>query len=127
MTHRVLITGGAGFLGSHLADELLARGYRVRVLDNLAPQVHGDHSRRPDYLDPEIELVKGDVRDLDTVRPALKGVEAVFHFAAIVCVGQSMYEIRHYTDVNNVGTAVLLEALMKSPVRRLVVASSMSI
>jgi len=127
MTHRVLITGGAGFLGSHLADELLVRGYRVRALDNLAPQVHGDHGRRPDYLDPEVELVKGDVRDPDTVRRALKGVEAVFHFAAIVGVGQSMFEIRHYTDVNNVGTAVLLETLMKSPVRRLVVASSMSI
>jgi dTDP-L-rhamnose 4-epimerase len=127
MAQRVLITGGAGFLGSHLADELLARGYHVRALDNLSPQVHGEHARRPDYLDPEIELMRGDVRDGDTVRRALKGVEAVFHFAAIVGVGQSMYEIRHYTDINNVGTATLLEALMKSHVRRLVVASSMSI
>src|SRR3954471_15723180 len=114
MTERVLITGGAGFLGSHLADELLARGYRVRVLDNLAPQVHGEHGRRPDYLDPGVELIRGDVRDTDAVRRALNGMDAVFHFAAIVGVGQSMYQMRHYTDVNNVGTAVLLEALMKS-------------
>jgi dTDP-L-rhamnose 4-epimerase len=99
----------------------------VRVLDNLTPQVHGEHGRRPDYLDPDVELIKGDVRDPETVARALQGVEAVFHFAAIVGVGQSMYQIRHYTDANNVGTAVLLEALMKSSVRRLIVASSMSV
>jgi dTDP-L-rhamnose 4-epimerase len=127
MTRRVLITGGAGFLGSHLADELLASGYRVRAFDSLAPQVHGEHARRPDYLDPEVELVIGDVRDADAVRRSLKGVDAVYHFAAIVGVGQSMYQVRHYTDANNVGTAVLLEALVKAPVERLVVASSMSI
>ena len=127
MTQRVLITGGAGFLGSHLADELLESGYRVRALDNLAPQVHGEHARRPDYLDPDVELIVGDVRDADAVRRALDGVDAVYHFAAIVGVGQSMYEVRHYTDVNNVGTAVLLEALIQKPVERLIVASSMSI
>src|SRR4051812_22635633 len=127
MTQRVLITGGAGFFGSHLSDEILARGYRVRALDNLAPQVHGENARRPDYLDPDVELMIGDVRDPDSVRRALKGIDAVYHFAAVVGVGQSMYEVLHYTDVNNVGTAVLLEALIERPVQRLVVASSMSL
>jgi dTDP-L-rhamnose 4-epimerase len=127
MTQQVLITGGAGFLGSHLADELLARGYRVRALDHLAPQVHGENRKRPDYLDPEIELIVGDVRDRDTLRRALRGVDAVYHFAAAVGVGQSMYEVAHYTDTNNIGTAVLLEGLIKQPVERLVVASSMSL
>lgn len=72
MSKHILITGGAGFVGSHLADELLAKGYQVRVLDNLTPQVHGPDARRPDYLDPEIELIIGDVRDPDILRQALK-------------------------------------------------------
>src|SRR3954462_8406225 len=123
----VLITGGAGFIGSHLADELLAHGYRVRVLDCLDPQVHGEQRRRPDYLHPEVELQVGDVCDKEAVTRALKGIDAVFHFAAAVGVGQSMYEVAHYTRVNNLGTAVLLEALTANPVERLVVASSMSL
>lgn len=127
MKARVLITGGAGFIGSHLADELLARGCQVRALDSLDPQVHGHERKRPPYLARDVELVVGDVRDLDVVRYALAGVDVVFHLAARVGVGQSMYEIADYTSVNNVGTAVLLEALMAQPVRRLVVASSMSI
>lgn len=127
MTRRVLITGGAGFIGSHVADELLARGHRVRALDDLSPQVHGDERARPAYLSADVELVVGDVRDPDTVRRALDDVDAVCHLAAAVGVGQSMYEVRHYTDVNNVGTSVLLEALIARPVERLVVASSMSI
>jgi len=85
----VLITGGAGFIGSHLADELLSHGYRVRVLDNLAPQVHGENARRPDYLDPEVELVQGDVCDPAAVRSALNGIDAVYHFASAVGVGQA--------------------------------------
>jgi dTDP-L-rhamnose 4-epimerase len=124
---KVLITGGAGFIGSHVADELLAQGYRVRVLDTLAAQVHGDGGRRPDYLDREVEVVVGDVTDPEAVRRALQGVDAVYHFAAAVGVGQSMYEVAHYTRVNNLGTAVLLEALIAKPVERLVVASSMSL
>ncbi|HET6569208.1 MAG TPA: NAD-dependent epimerase/dehydratase family protein, partial [Rhodothermales bacterium] len=124
---RILITGGAGFIGSHLADELLASGYEVRALDNLAPQVHGEGGNRPDYLSPDVELLVGDVRDPDAVRRALEGVSAVYHLAAAVGVGQSMYEIAHYTSINNLGTAVLLEALIEQPVERLVVASSMSI
>jgi len=127
MAEHILITGGAGFIGSHLADELLAHGYRVRVLDNLSPQVHGESARRPEYLDPEVELVVGDVCDPVAVRSALRGIDAVYHFAAAVGVGQSMYEVAQYTRINNLGTAVLLEALIQKPVRRLVVASSMSL
>jgi dTDP-L-rhamnose 4-epimerase len=124
---RILITGGAGFVGSHLADELLDRGYSVRALDNLAPQVHGVRARRPRYLMKEVQLVRGDVRDPDAVERALRGVDAVFHLAATVGVGQSMYEIASYTSINGDGTAVLLEELAKRPVERLIVASSMSI
>jgi len=124
---KVLITGGAGFIGSHLADELLAHGYQVRVLDSLDPQVHGEHRRRPEYLAKQAELVVGDVNDRAKVDQALHGVDFVYHFAAAVGVGQSMYEVAHYTRVNNLGTAVLLEALVANPVERLVVASSMSL
>lgn len=127
MDKKILITGGAGFIGSHLADELLDKGYSVRVLDNLSEQVHGRNCVRPAYLNPEVELIKGDVRDPQKVKEALKGVDAVYHYAAMVGVGQSMYEIKEYTDVNNMGTAVLLEALIKNPVEKLVVASSMSV
>src|SRR5689334_7004692 len=123
----VLITGGAGFIGSHLADELLRKGCQVRVLDCLADQVHGPDRRRPGYLDPDVEVAVGDVCDRQAVDRALEGVDAVFHFAAAVGVGQSMYELAHYTRVNNLGTAVLLEALIARPVQRLVVASSMSL
>ena len=126
MTKQILITGGAGFIGSHLADQLLERGCKVRALDNLSPQVHSTRER-PAYLSPDVELIVGDVRDADAVRKALAGVDAVYHFAAMVGVGQSMYEIANYTEANNLGTAVLLEALIDRPVERLVVASSMSI
>lgn len=127
MRGQILITGGAGFIGSHLANELLEHGYRVRVLDNLCAQVHGPGQKRPAYLNPEVELQIGDVRNAAAVRKALRDVDAVYHFVAAVGVGQSMYEIAEYTSVNNLGTAVLLEALLKTPVQRLVVASSMSI
>lgn len=127
MKKQILITGGAGFIGSHLADELLNKGYKVRVLDNLSEQVHGKDSKRPSYLNEEVELQVGDVRNVEDVKKALKGVDAVFHLAAMVGVGQSMYQIRDYTDVNNLGTATLLEALIENPVEKLVVASSMSI
>lgn len=127
MSKRVLITGGAGFIGSHLADELLKHDYCVRALDNLSSQVHGSNPGRPDYLNSEVELVVADVRDADAVRCALEDVDAVFHLAAMVGVGQSMYELTQYTEVNNLGTAVLLEALITRPVERLVVASSMSL
>lgn len=127
MSEHVLITGGAGFIGSHLADELLRAGYRVSAIDNLSPQVHGPEQRRPAYLAPEVELMVGDVRDAAAVRRALRGVDAVVHLAAMVGVGQSMYRVHDYTSVNAGGTSVLLEALAEQPVRRLVVASSMSV
>lgn len=124
---RVLITGGAGFIGSHLADLLLACGHDIRVLDNLSPQVHGPDCRRPHYLTADAELIIGDVRDRDVVEQSLRGVDAVVHLAAAVGVGQSMYDIGAYVSTNDVGTAVLLEALSRRPVQKLVVASSMSI
>jgi dTDP-L-rhamnose 4-epimerase len=124
---KILITGGAGFIGSHLTDELLKHGYEVRILDNLSPQVHGPKRQRPDYLDPEAELIVGDVRNQKHVEKCLKGVDAVFHFAAAVGVGQSMYEVAKYTSINNEGTATLLQALIEHPVQRLIVASSMSL
>ncbi|HEU4625311.1 MAG TPA: SDR family NAD(P)-dependent oxidoreductase [Steroidobacteraceae bacterium] len=124
---RVLITGGAGFIGSHVADALLTRGYGVRLLDNLDAQVHGKAAHFPSYLARDVEAIRGDVRNPADVARALEGVSAVYHFAAAVGVGQSMYQIERYTDVNNRGTAVLLEALLEHPVRKLIVASSMSV
>jgi dTDP-L-rhamnose 4-epimerase len=124
---RVLITGGAGFIGSHVADVLLASGYEVRLLDNLSPQVHGTSRRPPAYLNREAELVIGDVTDPLAVDRALRGADMVLHLASAVGVGQSMYDMVSYVQTNEVGTAVLLEALAKRPVARLVVASSMSI
>jgi len=123
---RVLITGGAGFIGSHVADELLRAGYAVRALDVLVDQVHGD-SQRPDYLDSDVELIAGDVRNEEVVRGALEGVDAVVHLAARVGVGQSMYQQAEYAGANTLGTAVLMAALAEHPVRKLVTASSMSI
>jgi len=98
----------------------------VRALDSLVEQVHGE-AQRPDYLNDEIELVAGDVRNAEVVRGALEGMDAVFHFAARVGVGQSMYEPAEYAGANTAGTGVLLEALLEHPVRKLVVASSMSV
>jgi dTDP-L-rhamnose 4-epimerase len=125
---RVLVTGGAGFIGSHLADALLAEGYDVRALDNLDAQVHGGRAR-PGYLDPDVELVVGDVRDRTAVARALDGVDTVVHFAAAVGVGQSMYEIERYAAVNTLGCAVLLEEAVarRDRIAKLLVASSMSI
>ncbi|MBI3890388.1 MAG: NAD-dependent epimerase/dehydratase family protein [Candidatus Wallbacteria bacterium] len=126
---KILVTGGAGFVGSHLVDLLLERGHQVRVLDNLEPQVHGAGRGRPEYLHAEAELVVGDVRDRDAVRHALRGVEAVFHQAAAVGVGQSMYEIERYVSANSLGAAVLLDAIHaeRKDLAKMVVASSMSI
>src|SRR5688572_14134616 len=124
---RILITGGAGFIGSHVGDELLRHGHHVRALDVLAPQVHGDQPSWPSYLHPDVEFIHGDVRDAGLVRRALHQIDAVYHFAAAVGVGQSMYEVERYTSANDLGTAVLMEVLARRPVQRLIVASSMSI
>ena len=129
MGETVLITGGAGFIGRFVAEELLRRGNTVRVLDALIPQVHGDlaDGERPPLLSGEVELIRGDVRDGAAVARALDGVDSVVHLAAEVGVGQSMYEVERYTSTNDVGTAVLFEKLIDRPVRRVVTASSMSI
>lgn len=127
MSQQVLITGGAGFVGSHVADGLLRLGHRVRVLDELNPQVHP--AGRPDYLSHDVELIVGDVRDPNLLRQALQGVDVIYHFAAAVGVGQSMYEIARYVSINTQGTAELLQAILdtRAPIQKLVVASSMSI
>lgn len=126
MTETILITGGAGFIGRHLAQALLHRGYRVRVLDSLIEQVHGAGAK-PDQLPRDVEVIIGDVRDAKAVAMAVKGVDRVVHLAAEVGVGQSMYAVERYVSVNDCGTAVLFEALINHPVKRVVVASSMSV
>ena len=125
--HSVLVTGGAGFIGSHLVDELIAQGHRVRILDSLVSQVH--ENGEPEHLKSAAEFVRGDVGDAATVERALEDVEVVFHEAAEVGVGQSMYEIDRYVRANDLGTAVLLQSLIKrrDQIKKLVVASSMSI
>jgi dTDP-L-rhamnose 4-epimerase len=122
----VLVTGGAGFIGRAVTKELLKRGSDVRVLDNLIEQVHGDRDR-PEDFPPDAELIVGDIRNRDVVARALQGVGSVVHLAAEVGVGQSMYAVERYTSVNETGSAVLFEALIDHPVRRVVTASSMSI
>jgi dTDP-L-rhamnose 4-epimerase len=126
---KVLVTGGAGFIGSHLVDALVREGHEVRVLDALDPQVHGDAAGWPEHLAGEAERIRGDLRDPAAVERALDGVEVVFHQGAAVGVGQSMYEIEHYVSVNSLGAAVLLQGIVprRDRIQRLVVASSMSI
>ena len=126
MGETVLITGGAGFIGRHVTQTLLARGYRVRVLDALIEQVHQGRGR-PAELPAEAELVIGDIRDESTLIAALKGCDSVVHLAAEVGVGQSMYAVDRYTSVNDYGTAVLFQQLIDRPIRKVVTASSMSI
>lgn len=123
----ILVTGGAGFIGSHLVDALIERGHRVRVLDALVSQVH--EAEEPLHLNSQAEFVRGDVCDGTVLARALDGIEAVYHEAAEVGVGQSMYDIQKYVRANDLGTAVLLEALSerRTQIRKLIVASSMSI
>ncbi len=123
----ILISGGAGFIGSHLTMELLQHGYQVRILDSLTPRVHGPERRRPDHLDRRAEVFVGDIRDPHCVQEALDGIDAVIHLAAVVGDRSSMYRIEKYMSVNTAGTAVLLEALLDHPVERLVVASSSAV
>jgi dTDP-L-rhamnose 4-epimerase len=126
MGKTILITGGAGFVGRHLGQVLLERGAEVRVLDSLIEQVHPGRVRPPE-LARDIDLRIGDIRDGSAVHEALEGVDSVIHLAAEVGVGQSMYAVDRYTSVNDLGTAVLFQELIDRPVRRVVVASSMSI
>lgn len=122
---KILVTGGAGFIGSHLADKLISTGYKVRILDNLTPQVH---QGTPQYINKKAEFIKGDVTNTQDIKKALEGMDAIFHEAAVVGVGQSMYEIEHYIYNNTLGTAKLLDFLAnnKHKVKRILVASSMS-
>jgi dTDP-L-rhamnose 4-epimerase len=126
---KVLVTGGAGFIGSHLADLLLEKGYQVRVIDCLDPQVHGERTTAPEYLNPQVEFIRGDVRDRPALDRALEGVSLVCHEAAVVGVAQSMYEIERYVHGNDCVTAALLQAIVDrgASIKKLVVASSMSI
>ncbi len=124
----ILVTGGAGYIGSHLVDALVAREYRVVVLDNLVPQVHRSGTW-PSYANPRAEYVRGDVRDRSVFEPLVLDADAVVHFAAAVSVGQSMYQIDRYVDVNTRGTALLLDILVnaKHHVQKVVVASSIGV
>ncbi len=124
---KVLVTGGCGFIGSHLVDRLVNDGYRVKVYDLLEPQVH--HGKEPEYLNKNAEYIFADIRDKDSLKKAIRGVEVIFHLASQVGVGQSMYQIEKYTSHNLIGTAVLLDVLVntKNKVKKLIVASSMSI
>jgi dTDP-L-rhamnose 4-epimerase len=122
----VLITGGAGFIGCHLTEALLQRGYRVRVLDSLIDQVRGERDH-PARLSPDAEFILGDVRDEAIIKHCLKGIDRVVHLAAEIGVGQSMYAVDRYVSVNDHGTAILFQQLIGQPVERVVVASSMSI
>jgi dTDP-L-rhamnose 4-epimerase len=124
----VLVTGGAGYIGSHLVDALVAREYRVTVLDNLEPQVHRSGTW-PSYANQRAEYVRGDVRDRAVFEPLVLAADAVVHFGAAVSVGQSMYQIDRYVDVNTRGTALLLDILVnaKHHVRKVIVASSIGV
>lgn len=124
---KILVTGGAGFIGSHLVDRLIAEGHTVRIFDNLDGVVHpGSHD--PLYLNQEAEFIKGDVRDYEAFKKALEGVEVIYHLAAAVGLAQSLYEIKRYVDVNIGGTANLLNILAneKNRVKKLVIPGSMS-
>ena len=124
MVQKVLVTGGCGFIGRYVTQELLSNGYQVRILDALIEQVHGDAAQAT----PEgVEFIHADVCNKPKVEEALDGVDMVVHLAAEVGVGQSMYEIARYVSANDLGSAVLLEAVIGKPIKRIVVASSMSV
>lgn len=122
----ILVTGGAGFIGSHLTDKLIDSGYNVTILDNLTSQVH--QGKKPNYLNKKAKFLKGDITKKGNIANAVKNIDAIFHEASVVGVGQSMYDIEHYVKNNSLGTSVLLDFLAnnKHSVKRILVASSMS-
>ena len=124
---RILVTGGAGFIGSHLVDALVDKGYYVKILDNLERQVHGN--KKPGYLNPKAEFIHGDIRDEKFLGKALEDIDVVFHQAALVGIGQSMYQIKNYVDINCLGTAKLLQLITEKnfDVKKLILASSVTI
>lgn len=129
MSETIVVTGGAGFIGSHIVDALIAKGHKVVVFDNLCEQVHGPNASRPAYLNSDAELIIGDVRDYDALAKVLRRADVVYHEAAAVGVGQSMYQVREYVDVNAMGAANVLHfvANEKHKIRKMIVASSMSV
>jgi dTDP-L-rhamnose 4-epimerase len=129
MMGKILVTGGAGFIGSHLTEELFHRGYQVRIFDNLSPQVHGAKAKLPECLKGKAEFIRGDIRNKKQVEEAISGADAVVHLAAETGVGQSMYQITRYTDVNVKGSAVLIDTIISSGknVRKIILASSRSV
>ena len=128
MAERALVTGGAGFIGSYIVDALLAAGWSVTVLDRLEPQVHGSIDGPPEYLSRDAEFVRGDVRDRDLVGRLLDRTDVVFYDAALVGVGQSMYDIARYVEGNSHAAATFLEMVVarRDRIRKMIVASSMS-
>jgi dTDP-L-rhamnose 4-epimerase len=126
---RVLITGGAGFIGTRTARRLLAAGHEVAILDNFSPQIHGENAELPADLKGSVALFRGDVRDTDLCARALQGAHVLLHLAAETGTGQSMYRVRHYSDVNIGATAGLMELLLGGTysVRTMVVASSRAV
>lgn len=129
MSKKILITGGAGFIGSHLVDFLIERGDDIIVFDNLEEQVHGKIGKPPEYLNKNIKFLKGNLANYENLYSAVKDVEIIFHLAAAVGVGQSMYQISKYIEYNTMGTANILDILVnkKHNVKKLIIASSMSI
>ncbi len=126
MKKHILITGGAGFIGSFLTDELVRQGYKVRIFDNLEPQVH--NGMKPSYLNPKAEFVKGDVQDYKSLKKALDGIDIVYHLAARVGVGQSNYQIKDYSVENVGGMANLLDIIVnkKLPIKKILMTASMT-
>ena len=125
MKKHILVTGGAGFIGSYIVDELLNQGHDVRILDNFEPQVH---KKEPNYLNKNAEFIKGDILNRQDIEKAIQDIDVIFHEAAMVGVGQSMYQPARYVKINTYGTALLWDCMVnsKTNVKKFIVASSMS-
>jgi len=126
---KILVTGGAGFIGSHTADLLIKRGYQTIIIDNLEPQVHGKSRKKPDYINENATFIQHDIQDHNFLSKIISEVDAIIHLAALVGVGQSMYQIKRYINTNTQATATLLDLLANEEhdIKKFVVASSMSV